>query len=356
MQKGFESDLRSVNEIEKIRQDKIKSGLDDIQEVYTELANRLNTTAENQETSIETQKKILEIQRKKLKIMNRLRESLICLDDPECKLEEIAGARLASYDDVAGSFVYENERGQKNEGTLGEIITDLDWDIEYQLDTATTPRHHLKMYLVERAKNQLRSLLDRQILESEIGSDETADILKDTYQVIKDKRENHDSAHGQAGFIAETVVRNFLRQLSIDKDLPFEIRVSDVQQDVELKMDFVIHKKQEAVGVDVEAAAQSDVAIQYSLNDAKRQHKEKQIRRTEEVLQRDNEEHIKHIALVIFPIEDTHELNLEWKRSGKIAGGPGKFLSANVKQKLFFELLEDVFSVAEIEKFWEKAQ
>ncbi len=355
MQKGFEADLQSLSEVERVRRGEVELS-EEVENIHVELANRLQTVAENQATTPEVQKKVLEIQRKKLNIMKRLKENLALLDNPDAQTESIAEARPASYDEITKSFIYHNEKGQRSEATTGEIITDLDWDIEYQLDPATTPRPLMKEYLVERAKSQLRELLDKQILVSEIGSTENDEMMRGVYQTIKDKNENIENIHQQASFIAETVVKNFLRKLTIDNDLPFEIKVADVQQDVELKMDFIIHKKQEALGVEVEATDTSDIAIQYSVDENRRTHKEKQIKRTEEVLLNDNDEHIKHIALVIFPIADAYDLNRAWKSAGKVAGGPGKFLKPEVKQKLFFELLKEVFTPSEIEEYWEKVQ
>ena len=47
----------------------------------------------------------------------------------------------------------------------------------------------------------------------------------------------------QQGIIAEKMVKNFLKKLSMDTDADFEIIDADVYQDVEQKVDFIIHRK-----------------------------------------------------------------------------------------------------------------
>ena len=51
-----------------------------------------------------------------------------------------------------------------------------------------------------------------------------------------------------------------------------------------------------------------------------------------------------------------NKLKSDWERTGKIAGGPGKFLSPEVEKKLFFELLKEIFTAEQIEEYWEEAQ
>ena len=69
-----------------------------------------------------------------------------------------------------------------------------------------------------------------------------------------------------------------------------------------------------------------------------------------------NHEEITDIALVVFPLTMANQLKKDWERSGKPAGGPGKFLTPEVEKKLFFELLKDIFDEAEIEEYWERSE
>ena len=127
-------------------------------------------------------------------------------------------------------------------------------------------------------------------------------------------------------------------------------------QDVEQKMDFIVHKKEEVQGVRVETEeGASDVAIQFTVNEAAIDKKKRQIKRAEKVLKMNHEE-ITDIALVVFPLTMVNQLKKDWERAGQPAGGPGKFLTLEVKKKLFFELLKDIFAEGEIEEYWERAR
>ncbi len=191
-------------------------------------------------------------------------------------------------------------------------------------------------------------MLDLETELEQMAQNQDSSNVEVQREIGADKRSN--------GIISETIVKNFLRQITLDKDLPFEVKQADVFQDVEQKMDFIIHKREEALGVRVEENAEAtDVAIQFTINSEARTKKERQIERVEKVLKRIHEE-ITDIALVIFPLAMANKLKSDWERAGKIAGGPGKFLSPEVEQKLFFELLKDIFTPDQIDKYWEEVQ
>jgi len=352
MKESFERDLRSMNEMVKPRFDE-NFEQQNLESLEREINEELEEIADNQNSSIETQRSILEIQRQKQEIIQKLKADLGCLDNPDCSLEMGENARSVKYDEDTKKYYYNNERNETLQATFGEIVTDLDWGSEYDLSSSGTPRADIKRYLLEKAKFELQDLVDEQILLSEIGNDDTDEALKNTYQAIKDRREGSTIEQSHPSFIAEKVVKNFLRQISIDKELPFEIEATDVYQDVDQKMDFIIRRKDESTGVEVEPG--NDVAIQFSMNEKAREHKEKQIKRTENKLRKNNEE-VKRIALVVFPIEGAMGLYRNWSRNGSIAGGPGKYLEEEVKEKLFFELLKEMYTKEEIEGFWERVE
>ncbi len=353
MRKGFEFDLSKLSSLVK-REAGMTGDIEDLE--LLGLETELEQMAQNQDSSsVEVQYEIFELQKQKQEIMQRLNESLACLDNPECREGIVQGERLASYDNITKSFVYQDDKNEERLASFGEMVTDIDWDLYYHLDRETTPRAYLKKYLVEKAKAGLRDLLDKQIIVSEIGNKYVNDDIQDTYRNVSYGREIGADKRSN-GFISETIVKNFLRQLTLDNDLPFEIKQADVFQDVEQKMDFIIHKREEALGVRVEENDEAtDVAIQFTTNTEAKAKKERQIERSEKVLRKNHEE-ITDIALVVFPLAMANKLKSDWERTGKIAGGPGKFLSPEVEQKLFFELLKDIFTSEQIDKYWEEVQ
>ena len=351
MQKNFERDLLVKNDYAKSELGLSENDTIDLS--YLEIS--LAEMAFEQNTTQEVQQNIYELQKQKQVIMEKLRQDLACLDGEGCNFEIGREAREAKFDEVTKTFSYKNNKGQEVEATLGEVVTDMDWDIYYNLDTYTTPRQYLKKYLVEKTKVELRDLLDRQIIASRVGDRYVNDEIQDTYRNIEYGREIGADKR-QSGFISETVVKNFLKQLTIDKNLPFIIKEADVFQDVEQKMDFIVHKKEKTQGVRVETDENvSDVAIQFTVNESAVEKKKRQIERAEKVLKMSHED-ITDIALVVFPLTMANQLKKDWEKAGMPAGGPGKFLSPEVEKQLFFKLLKDIFSEEEIEGYWERAQ
>ncbi len=353
MRKGFEFDLSKQSSLVK-REAGMTGDIEDLE--LLGLETELERMAQNQDSSsVEVQYEIFELQKQKQEIIQRLNESLACLDNPECHEKISEGERLAKYDSITKSFIYRDDKNEERLASFGEMVTDIDWDLYYHLDRETTPRAYLKKYLVEKAKAELRDLLDKQIIVSEVGNKYVNDDLQEAYKNVSYGREIGFDKRSP-GFISETIVKNFLRQLTLDKDLPFEVKQADIFQDVEQKMDFIIHKHEDALGVRVEENAEAtDVAIQFTINAEAKAKKERQIERVEKVLKKNHEE-ITNIALVVFPIAMANKLKSDWERTGKISGGPGKFLSPEVEQKLFFELLKDIFTPEQIDKYWDEVQ
>ena len=351
MQKSFENDLAVKNGYAKSELG-IQAG-DEIELSYLEIS--LGEMAEDQNTTPEVERAVYELQKQKQEIMQKLKGDLACLDDDSCNFEIKNGAREVKFDETTKTFIYKNNKNQEVETTLGEMVTDMDWDIYYHLDADTTPRQYLKKYLIEKTKAELRNLLDQQIISSRVGNRYVNDEIQQTYQNIEYGREI-GADNRQSGFISEPMVKNFLKHLTTDKALPFIIKDADVFQDVEQKMDFIVHKKEEVQGVRVETEeGASDVAIQFTVNEAAIDKKKRQIKRAEKVLKMNHEE-ITDIALVVFPLTMVNQLKKDWERAGQPAGGPGKFLTLEVKKKLFFELLKDIFAEGEIEEYWERAR
>ncbi|MEK7463178.1 MAG: hypothetical protein AAB621_02350, partial [Patescibacteria group bacterium] len=149
-------------------------------------------------------------------------------------------------------------------------------------------------------KKELLELLDYQIIKSEVGGDIAHEHRQKAYQNVESERKSGQTKE-RWGFISETIVRNFLKKLSIDQDAPFQIREADVFQDVEQKIDFIIHRNQRLRGVDVEVDDKAkDVGIQFSINTREAERKKYQVEKSKKRL-KESGESIDDIVLVIFP-------------------------------------------------------
>ncbi|MCX6741233.1 MAG: hypothetical protein NTY61_02435 [Candidatus Parcubacteria bacterium] len=138
--------------------------------------------------------------------------------------------------------------------------------------------------------------------------------------------------------------------------MPFEIHEADIFQDVEQKIDFIIHRKEKLRGVNVETDEKAqDIGIQFSINTRAAEHKKHQIRKSQQEL-RNEGGYIQDIALVIFPLNIACSLRQEWKERGRPAGGPSKFLNRKTAEILFVKLLRDMFAPEEIKDSWQTIQ
>ncbi len=354
MRLRFEKDLKAFAEVAK-DESKLKAdpsgGLGDL---ATVLNWHLEKAAERQRTNMETQRIIYDIQKKKQQIMQRLKEQLACLDNPECQIEKMANGRSAQFDEASSSFRYTDDNEKEKMASFGELMTDMDWGVNYNIDQ-TAPRLMIKKYLVEGAKQELRELLDLQIIRSEVGGDITPEPRKLVYRTVEGERAS-GVAKERRGLISEIIVKNFLKKLSLDKNLPFEIHEADIFQDVEQKIDFIIHRKEKLRGVNVETDEKAqDIGIQFSINRQAAGYKKHQIQKSRQQL-RELGEYIQDIALVIFPLNITRSLRQQWEETGRPAGGPSKFLNRKTAEILFVKLLRDLFTPEEIKGSWQTIQ
>lgn len=400
MRESFEKYLQEQNTLAKKALEAEASKAEGVFELEADNSPNLEKNTEEQFGEEETQVEIFSIQKEKQKVMIWLKEKFADLDtrekdekylietaekeikpanlengeiiEKEEKLRfdfdiaEIEGLEdkreIESFDEEKQVFFYKDKRGKIQEATLGEIITDLEWDIGYNLDkTDKIPRAWKKQYLVERAKKILLKLADEQIIKSERENSEVDDIVKDTYENIQYGREIGADKRKE-GFVSEKMVRSFLRQLAFDRDLPIKVQEADVFQDVMEKIDFIIERQTDRLGVRVtetdfsveeEPEGKSSVAVQFSINPKAEEHKKKQLQRLQKQKRLSGEE-VQNMALVIFSKLMAGDLKKEWDRAGRPAGGPVKFMKEEVKKELFEKILQTLFTKEELEVEWGK--
>lgn len=351
MRPRFEQDLRAFSEVAK---DELKLG-GELGDIFKVIDWHLAKAAERQHTNPEVQREIYEVQKQKQDIIKNLKEDLACLDNPECHSEKEKDERIAEFNSEGKGFSYQDDLGRKQSATFGEIVTDMDWGIEYHLDKKSAPRAMIKKYLVRRAKNRLSKLLDAQIIKSEVAGDITIEQRKESYRAVEAGRKSGKD-NSAPGFIAEKVVENFLQKLSLDQEFPFEIREADVFQDVEMKVDFIIHRKDRWRGVGVEAdEKRQDIGIQFSTNFEARGLKSRQIEKAKRRLGEDRAR-IDDIVLVMAPRDRVIKMEKAWRSSGRKSGGPSKFISRDLAESLFNNLMKDMLTVKEIASYWDKVK
>ncbi len=298
--------------------------------------------ASRHSNSKETQEAIYKIELQKQQILAQTKRDLTELRKSERWTKNYPNARPITNDELRGGLVLTNDRNQTL--TEGEILTDGEWEAVYNLD-ASVPRELRYKYIVEAARRQLRELLDEQIALDKGGSVAVDSGKRKAYLA---REQEPDETH--AGLIAEKLVRNMLKKISIDLNADFSIEETNLQQDVEHKIDFIIHRKSHHRGVGVASGKQiTDIGVQFTMDGSveKATHKTKQINRVKATLGKDAQ--VSDIVLVQIPLRHVLETLKEWKKQ-KRPGGPDKLWDRAKREKIVRGVLDRIMPPKEIDQ------
>lgn len=356
-EKGFEKNLQGLGALAAQEMTTVHMSDAEQERFAEEKAAALAEMVELTQTDPQTQEAVYRLQQKKSLLMASLHEQLEKLDDPSA--ENVGQGRGVSFDANTGAYLMREKGGSQRPITLGDITTGEAWGQQYRLDTSV-PRNIRKRYLVQRAHRQLHELLDQQIAITEARSWFNKDTGKDTaYEAIALRAETPLLEQG-AGVIAEKLVSSLLTRLSIDHQLPFEVVESNAHADVEYKIDFTIHIKDNDLGVSVETNEKAhDVPIQFTTKTAlvDIEHKQKQAARASRHLAAEEGRTVEKIAVVSVPIDRIKMIVAEWKENQKNrVGGPDKLLSRETQERIFKNILCEVFPDEAVQRMWSQTE
>lgn len=330
---------------------------EEAQETLSDLLRELDSYAEKRteafDTTKEAQIEIYKLQLKKQQIMEALRENLRHIDDEDYLGEQFSDSATVGVGQDGGLFV-EIENGQ-TPITPAEIYTDCEWGIRYNIASSQIPREVKKRYFVENAKSELRELLDQQIYQFETGMSIMDDKKRGAYEAVMEERQGELTP----GHIIEKIIRNFFKKLEFGSTLNFEIIDTNLYQDIEQKIDFIIHRRNRLRGVATEVDDNmQDIGIQFTTNTDPNvlNRKIEQVERVKRSLGPDGA--IEDLTLVKMSPELSQTLYANYKRwrddPRKLPGGPDKLLPADFKEQLFRNILNGILSPEEVDKQWQE--
>ncbi|HBK34645.1 hypothetical protein A2239_01245 [Candidatus Uhrbacteria bacterium RIFOXYA2_FULL_40_9] len=301
----------------------------------------------------EAQKTVFAFQQEKQKIMRELHATLQTIDHPEtAAFHRTEGSRLVIYDQERKVYLVGEEGKTLQETTLGAIITDLDWGLRYDLDPETVPRCTRKQFAIDAAKHHLMNLLDRQIIQDEMSRKGEKHGGVGTLTPLEERDLSHELS--AVGWLAELMAHNFLKKLSLDGDIPIRVSKADCYDDVANKIDFYIDRVDHRRGAQVDEEKEEEKAhfgIQFTLQKSVGKKRE-QLAKIRKRIQKDRI--ADDIVLVKVPVSLHVSAAMRlWEERGKPSGGPEQFWPREVKEKMFRGLLQQMFSVEEIDKLWE---
>lgn len=304
--------------------------------------------AQEQFTNTETESKIYDIQKQKLERLKKFKNFLRKTRGENGSFihPEIDPKLPLITPDGEGKYTVKTPDGNRTI-TRGELLTDHEWGMEYTFDHSVDI-HDIRSYYWSRLKSDLREKLDRQIIASEVANQRGDTFKQHAYQEIGKSIENGNE---QQGVIAEKMVRNFLKKIAIDHNADFEIIEANAYQDVEQKVDFIIHRKSndKLRGAQVkESEHATDIGVQFTINTDKTDFKEKQISKSKR-----RAKDFEDIVLVTLPANDASVLYKRWSHN-KTSGGPEKLWNKQVQEAVFRGVMTKVYSEDEIDQWCEE--
>lgn len=354
MRKEFEKTLREYGS-QATNNPETTDDTDDVAEHEVPNLGAIAAAAEKFQTPLIAQEKVFDLQKEKQQIMAELKTALANLDNSEKNESESTGRRISRT--PGGQYLcFKNDRDKKKI-TLGDIMTDGEWGIDYQLDPTTISRDIRKEYLVTRAKIKLRELLNQQILINESTSGLVDEKKQTTYERILQEKASGDILEKHAGLVAEKMVKNFFKRITYNHAVDFEIIETDIQSDVSRKIDFIIRRKHLDKNRGVKTATHHEhdqIGIQFTINDQPEtiEHKHKQIQRAKKNLS-DGTDPVDDIILISLPLENITTKYQEWQKT-KFSGGPEKLWDAEEKKLIFATVMAGILSSEEIEQCCER--
>jgi len=301
---------------------------------------------------------IIHIQEEKQRIVERLQTHLQQIDS-EGTVGEKGKSRSVLWDETVGQAITFKSGGVPEYVSKGQLLTAGLWSEEYYLDEST-PRELKKAYALSLARYQIAELYDHQIALSEMNKSYNHNTgLDDAYTAIHERFETGDLPDG---IIAEKMVESYLTKLMHDFDMPYTIKNVTIYEDVEYKIDFIIEPKADeaSLGVSVEEPQhRADIGIQFTTarNERTIEHKEKQLTRARTQLTREAAP-VQNLVLVTLPIEHVRETYETWQNSKtnkRAPGGPDELWPEEIKQQVFFALLERVLPAQTVSSAWQQA-
>jgi hypothetical protein len=263
-------------------------------------------------------------------------------------------------------FVFKDKDGHDRILTKGDIISDMEWGIYYDLNHEVVAQEYRVKYEKFRQKyvqqfyqkkiDRLGYMREALIMIDMTDDSYKANAYREIYERFKVEKEGDEM---QAGFLFEKMLEGLLKKISEDlgnrEESKFSVAKASVFDDVELKTDLIIDfpEKKRGVGVEEKKVIASKKGFQVTLidkNNEKWRHKQEQVAKAKAKI-KELRAQGKDVPddLVLFEVEVGNRdiLNVfdKWQKSDRQSGGPENFFSLDQ----IMEFLGEIFKKTELD-------
>ncbi|MDD5341544.1 MAG: hypothetical protein PHC97_03880 [Patescibacteria group bacterium] len=263
-------------------------------------------------------------------------------------------------------FEYVDANKQKRYLTQGDLLSDMEWGVYYDLNHEVIAAEYRKKYDKFRKRYQeafyqqkIEKLMTEQLLIQRLEVDNIADkdyYLGQAYAEVYKRLKNESEAEGMsAGFLFEKMIGGILNKIAVDlgEKWKFSMQKTSVVEDVELKTDLVVNLPERNRGVGVEESKKAK-GIQLTLiekGNEKFRRKVDQVQKIKERIKKSKGlgEPMEIDDLVLLEVEVGNQDILSkysaWLRNNKSAGGPESYFTVNQ----IMEFLGGIFKESDLD-------
>ncbi len=301
-------------------------------------------------------REIFELQKRKQIILNEMHQALKKVDNKEGIITANGEINRETKYDAQKNIFYVDNNGTLEKATLGDLITDASYGIEYNFNVAEVPRAVIKKYCLGKARAKISNLFDLQLLNQAEKQKKYKGDYRRADMFARVKTEIASGAYEKkfetsAGLIFEKNIINLIKQLEYDlPQLEIKVEEVDIIKDMDKKIDFIITVKNiphhRAVRVDetkTENENRKRFGIQFTLNPTATAHKIDQINRSKRYGVTTTEK-IDDLLLITVPVASKEIISnyQQWKNNDKKSGGPEGLFSSQIKIHFLKELLNKI--------------
>lgn len=264
-------------------------------------------------------------------------------------------------------FIAQDEQGHEIKVLPGDLVSDINWGVFYNLNHEIKSQAHRVQYNKFRRKYLTavyQSKIDK--LETELLLIRRLEIdrvdLDDYYigqvykQLYEELKQASPASKEQAGFIFEKMVNGLLTKLSVDlgDKWGFAVENASVIDDVELKTDLIVQFTESEQGNRGVGARENEQikgkGFQLTLidkNDSKFQRKKEQVQQAKkkiaELKRLGREVDFDDLALLETEVgnRDVMSRYEKWQQRGKVAGGPENLFSKSQIMEFLAKIFEN---------------